>query len=82
MGEASTPTAESERTQPLREAWDELHEAFLTVVLQVAVEAGAQAAGAQAVQALTECTRRLRDIAADGVEGDEAHEPNDEAESP
>ena len=79
MSKASKPITESERTQPLREAWDELHEAFLTVVLQVAVEAGAQAAGAQAVQALTECTRRLRDIAADDVEGDEDH---DEAESP
>jgi hypothetical protein len=29
-------TAASERTQPLREAWDELHEAFVTVVVQVA----------------------------------------------
>ncbi len=65
--------AVSERTQPLREALDELHEAFLTVVVQVAAEAGAQAAGAQAVQAVTECTQRLRDIAAefDDVEDDD-----------
>ena len=71
MGKASKPTAESERTQPLREAWEELHEAFLTVAFQVALEAGAQAAGAQAVQAVTECTRRLREIAADDVDEDE-----------
>jgi len=75
-------TAASERTQPLREAWDELHEACVTVVVQVAVEAGAQAAGAQAVQAVTECTRRLRDIAADfgfdDVEDDDV-EDDDEA---
>ncbi len=58
--------ATAERTQPLQEAWEELHEAFLTVVIQVAIEAeGAQAAGAQAVQTVTECTRRLRDIATD-----------------
>jgi hypothetical protein len=69
-----------ERTQPLQEAWEELHEAYLTMVVQVAVDAGAQAAGAQAVQALTECTRRLDEIAADfGFDDDE---DDDEAESP
>jgi hypothetical protein len=71
--------AASERTRPLREAWDELHEEFVTVV-RVAVEAGEQAAGAQAVQAVTECTRRLRDIVADfGFDDVEDDEDDDEA---
>jgi hypothetical protein len=50
----------------MREAWDELNEAFLDVVVQVvALEAGAQAAGARVAQAVAECATRLRDIAAD-----------------
>jgi hypothetical protein len=72
--------AASERTRPLREAWDELHEEFVTVLVRVAVEAGEQAAGAQAVQAVTECTRRLRDIVADfGFDDVEDDEDDDEA---
>jgi hypothetical protein len=57
--------AVSERARPLQEAWDELREEYVYVLTRVAVEAGQQAAGAQAVQALTECTRRLRDIVAE-----------------
>jgi hypothetical protein len=54
-----------ERTQGLREAWDNLNAAFTDVVLHVAIERDAQRAGARAVQAIDECTRRLREVAAD-----------------
>ena len=63
------PKTASERTQPLREAWEELHAAYRTVLLQVGFEAVSP--GAEAVQAMTECTRRLREIAADFPDDDE-----------
>ncbi len=62
--------AVTERARPMREAWDELRDVYVDV-LNVAVFEQ-QAAGAQAVQALTECTRRLREIKAEfKVEDDE-----------
>lgn len=67
----SEKKAAQERTRPLREAWDELRWVFQTVVIEVALNAKSQAAGAQAVQAMTECTRRLREIAADFPDDDE-----------
>jgi hypothetical protein len=54
-----------ERTQGLREAWDNLNQAFTDVVLHVAIERDSQRAGARAVQAVDECTRRLREVAAE-----------------
>ncbi len=65
-----------ERARPMHEAWSELHDAFIDVVVPVGVEAGSQTAGARAVQAIAECTTRLREIEADlacerGVDDDE-----------
>ena len=68
MGGARTRSekkAAQERVKPLREAWEELRGAFTTVGIHVALEAESQAAGAQTVQAMTECTRRLREIVAE-----------------
>jgi hypothetical protein len=69
------PKTASERTQPLREAWEELHAAYRTVLVQVGFEPVSQAAGAEALQAVTECTRRLREIAADFGVDDEDEAP-------
>jgi hypothetical protein len=50
-----------EQIQPLMEAWEELREARQDVAFLVGDRAGL----AQAVQALTECERRLREIIAE-----------------
>jgi hypothetical protein len=62
-----------EPVQPLQEALDELKEAYRDVAIWAGHREGWQAAGAQAVQAMTECTRRLREISAEyyPVEDDE-----------
>ena len=55
-----------EQVLPIREAWDELNEAFRDMVVQVvALETGTQSAAARAVQAVAECATRLREIEAD-----------------
>ena len=54
-----------EPTGPLCEAWEEMTDAFNIVTVELVFAAGsAQVAGAQALQAMTECTWRLREIAA------------------
>jgi hypothetical protein len=56
----------SEEVRPLFEALDDLKEVVqFDIAIRLGHRDGWQAAGAQAVQALTECTRRLREIAAE-----------------
>ena len=71
-----------EEIRPLFEALDDLKEVTrYDIAMWLGHRDGWQAAGAKAVQALTECTRQLRDIAAEffPVEDDE---DDDKAESP
>jgi hypothetical protein len=70
-----------EEIRPVHEAWEELREEYSN--LQIAWSGPptvSQAANAQAVQALTGCTRRLREIIAEFYpEPDEDDEDDDEA---
>jgi hypothetical protein len=70
MGKRKT----SEEIRPVHEAWEELRREFQDLMIASAPTVS-QAANAQAVQAMTECTRRLREIAAefypDDVEDDD-----------
>ena len=71
---ARKTTAASLRTQPLLEEWDALHEAFVTVLIEVAVRADGQALGFQAVQALTQCAAQLREIVAEFADDDDVED--------
>ena len=76
MGKRKVP----EEIRPVVEAWEELRREFQDLqIASASVPTMPQAAGSQAVQALTECTRRLREIGAEFFPVPDDDDDEDEA---